>query len=243
MSRLPQLNLAGEMRGRMVQAVIFDLDGTLVDTSQDHIAAWKQALSESGVKKSHREIQREFGKTSDDIAQILLPSRIKRNARTVAERKDHLFLEMGYESAEAIPGARKTLSALKGKGMKIAVCSSNPRITVERLLKRFRLIRLVDVYVSMDEVRRGKPAPDILLLAARMMGLQPSSILVVGDSVYDMAAGKSAGMRTAGVASGASSFDQLEGEHPDFLLRDITQLIPLIDKRSYARKHSDSEVR
>lgn len=228
------------MRREEVRAVIFDLDGTLVDTSQGHIAAWKQALSESGVKKSQREIWREFGKTSEEIARILLPSRIKRNARTVAKRKDHLFLEMGYESAEAIPGAKKTLSSLRGKGMKIAVCSSNPRITVERLLKRFRLIRLVDVYVSMDEVRRGKPAPDILLLAARRMELQPSSILVVGDSVYDVAAGKSAGMRTAGVASGASSSDELEDQHPDFLLHRITEVIPLIDKLSYASKHSNS---
>ena len=243
MPRLRHLNFIGEMRGRMVQAVIFDLDGTLVDTSQCHIAAWKKALSESGVKKSHREIRRQFGKSSEDIARSLLPSRIKRNARIVAERKDDLFLEKGYESAEAIPGARKTLSSLKGKGMTIAVCSSNPRVTVETLLKRFRLIRLVDVYVSMDEVRRGKPAPDILLLAARGMGLQPSTILVVGDSVYDMAAGKSAGMRTAGVASGASSFDELQAQHPDFLLHRITEVIPLIDKLSYARKQSDSEVR
>jgi beta-phosphoglucomutase-like phosphatase (HAD superfamily) len=92
------------------------------------------------------------------------------------------------------------------------------------------MISLVDVYVTMDDVRRGKPAPDILLLAARRLGLRPSSIIVVGDSVYDVAAGKAAGMRTAGVVSGASSLDQLKAGHPDFLLRSITQVLSLIDE-------------
>jgi len=218
------------------------LDGTLVNSSQGHIGAWRQALSESGVKKTRGEIWREFGKTSEDIALALLPKGMKRNARTVAERKDQLFLEMGYRSAEAIPGGRRTLSALRAKGVKIAVCSSNPRVTVERLLKRFSLISLVDVYVTMDEVRRGKPAPDILLLAARKLGLRPSSILVVGDSVYDIAAGKAAEMRTAGVATGASSFDQLKAEHPDFVLRRITQVHGLVDELSCARRNSSCEV-
>jgi len=226
------------MRGRRVRGVIFDLDGTLVNSSQGHIGAWRQALSESGVKKTRGEIWREFGKTSEDIALALLPKGMKRNARTVAERKDQLFLEMGYRSAEAMPGGRRTLSALRAKGVKIAVCSSNPRVTVERLLKRFSLISLVDVYVTMDEVRRGKPAPDILLLAARKLGLRPSSILVVGDSVYDIAAGKAAEMRTAGVATGASSFDQLKAEHPDFVLRRITQVHGLVDELSCAGRNS-----
>lgn len=217
------------MRRRAVRAVIFDLDGTLVDTSQGHVAAWRLALSESGVKKSRREVWEQFGKTSEDIARVLLPNRLRRNAKRVAQRKDRLFLEMGHISAEAIPGASRVLSTLRAKGIKIAVASSNPRETVERLLKRFRLIGLVDVYVAMDEVTRGKPAPDILLLAARKMGLLPSSILVVGDSVYDIAAGKAAGMRTVGVASGASSFDQLKDERPDFLLRRITQVAGLIE--------------
>lgn len=218
------------MGRRRLRGVIFDLDGTLVDTSSDHIAAWRQALSESGVKKSQREIWMEFGKTSKDIALALLPKEISQNAGRVAGRKDELFLKMGYRSAETIPGAKKVLSALKAKRIKIAVCSSNPHVTVERLLKRFRMISLVDVYVTMDDVRRGKPAPDILLLAARRLGLRPSSIIVVGDSVYDVAAGKAAGMRTAGVVSGASSLDQLKAGHPDFLLHSITQVPSLIDE-------------
>jgi len=233
-----QINTTSEMRGRRVRGVIFDLDGTLVDSAQGHIAAWRQALSESGVKRSQFEVWREFGKTSQDIARALLPKEMKRNARTVAERKDQLFLGMWHRSTEAIPAGRKALSALRAKGVKIAVCSSNPRVTVERLLKRFRLISLVDVYVTMDEVRRGKPAPDILLLAARKLGLRPSSVLVVGDSVYDIAAGNAAGMRTAGVATGASSFDQLKAEHPDFVLRGIARVPGLVDELSLARRNS-----
>ncbi len=195
-----------------VKAVIFDMDGTLIDTSEAHIRAWLEASKSIGIKGLKADdVRRHLGKTSLAIAKGLLRhvGVSKDLAERLAELKDKLFLKKYVYMVPPFPHSAITLSSLKAQGIKVAVVSSNPSQLIKEVLRSTGLLKYVDVIVGQDEVREGKPSPEPILKALSKLGVRKGEALVVGDSRYDMIAAKRAGVRAYGVLTGVDTANEL----------------------------------
>lgn len=193
-------------------ALLFDLDGTLVDSVYQHVTAWQEALTEVGIPLSvwriHRRIgmsgglfldalQRETGVAFDDATMTKLSDA---HAEAYLRRAD---------SVVPLPGARELLHHLHDRGVPFAIATSGARRTAHTAIDMFGLPDDVPV-VTRDLVERAKPDPHLFLAAARLLGVAPESSFVVGDSVWDLLAAQRAGALGIGLLSGGYGREELE---------------------------------
>ncbi len=193
-------------------ALLFDLDGTLVDSVYQHVISWQEALAECGIPLSvwriHRRIgmsgglfldalRRETGFVLDDE----LAERLKAgHAAAYLQRKD---------SVVPLPGARELLGYLHEREVPFAIATSGARQTAGSALALLDLPDDVPV-VTRDLVERAKPDPHLFLAAAKLLGIDPRHCFVVGDSVWDLLAAQRAGSLAIGLLSGGYGREELE---------------------------------
>ncbi|GAB5520034.1 MAG: hypothetical protein RhofKO_22850 [Rhodothermales bacterium] len=188
-------------------AVLLDLDGTLTDTTGLHAESWSDALAEHGYRMPADRIEREVGRTSPMLLQTIFG-----NAFTEEER-DRLMANHRARFAEMLKtgdnalfeGVPELFVALRQRGLKIAIATSAHRGGVERTVAAtgFDVYAEADAVVHGEEVTRSKPAPDLVLEAAKRLGVSPAACAMVGDTPYDMAAARRAGVVPIAVATGA----------------------------------------
>lgn len=222
------------MNSRLGQIVglVFDLDGTLVESYSAHIKSWSSAVASFGVTALERDIQPHLGRSSEDIARALLGRGPDRDVQRAFRLKDEIYLKILRSELKPVKGAVETLAALKARGYRISIASSNPTRVIARSLEAVGLNHLTDSIASQDEVRRGKPEPDLFLLASRKLGLEPGKCVAIGDTAYDVLAGKAAGMKTVAFSGGVQTPSQLRQAVPDHLIRDLSGLLILLPESS-----------
>jgi phosphoglycolate phosphatase len=172
---------------------VFDLDGTLVDSVEAHVKAWIDALVALGVKAREEEVRPLMGLPAAEIARRLAPGR----ARELAQLKIKYFLERHIDEVEPYPD----VDALRLLPRPMAVVTSSSGVLARAVLRRVGIS--VDYVLGGDEVERGKPHPDPLLAVSRIFGVPTRSMVVVGDTVYDMEMALSAGARPVCIARAA----------------------------------------
>ena len=183
------------------RAVIFDIDGTLVDTREAHLASWSQTLAESGIPATRGQLEALFGKHSDEWARELLPPQRQAEGPAVVARKNSLFRGR-LDDLRPFPGARKLLRALKDGGKLIAFATGATKDELAHHLKLLEAEALAHATAYDREVRRGKPAPDIYALARRRLGAPASDTVAIGDSLYDVESARAAGMECIALLTG-----------------------------------------
>ncbi|AEA12830.1 HAD-superfamily hydrolase, subfamily IA, variant 3 [Thermoproteus uzoniensis 768-20] len=169
---------------------VFDLDGTLVDSVDAHVRAWIDALAALGVKASEEEVRPLMGLPAAEIARRLAPGK----ARELAELKIRYFLERHIDEVVPYPD----VDVLASLPRPIAVVTSSSGVLARAVLRRADIA--VDYVLGGDEVERGKPHPDPLIAVSRVFGVPTSSMVVVGDSVYDVEMALAAGARPICIA-------------------------------------------
>jgi beta-phosphoglucomutase len=185
----------------MIRAFIFDLDGVLTDTSEFHYLAWKRLADEEGIPFTREDNEALRGVSRHESLRLLLKGRTLplEQFEAWAERKNRYYLELIKQitSRNLLPGALEFLQALQKAGLKRAIASSskNARLVVERL----NLLPWVDVLVDGTMVDRSKPAPDLFLKAAELLGEPPNACVVVEDAEAGIEAARAAGMRVIGI--------------------------------------------
>ncbi|MEL9990389.1 MAG: HAD-IA family hydrolase [Thermoproteus sp.] len=162
---------------------VFDLDGTLVDSVDAHVKAWLDALSLMGIEAREEEVRPLMGLPATEIARRLAPGR----AKELADLKVRLFLERHIDEVRAYPD----VDVIASLPRPIAVVTSSSGVLARAVLKRIGLP--VDYVLGGDEVPRGKPNPDPLYIVSKALGVSTSSMVVVGDSIYDMEMAVAAG--------------------------------------------------
>lgn len=192
-----------------VTAVLFDVDGTLVDSNYVQALTWWQALREQGHLVPMAQIHRAVGLGSDKILDHLL-GEVRDHSSDDEMVAGHATLAAAwYERLVALPGAADLLRACAGSGLTVVLATS----ASTRNLKVFRRILDVDdiltATTSADDADRSKPDTDILEVALGRIGVTPSNALFVGDSVWDMMAATRLGMRCVGVSCGGTSAQEL----------------------------------
>ncbi len=185
---------------RRLQAVVFDMDGVLLDSEPLHHLVVNELLAEHGVRVDDALYRRYLGTTLEDtwsdlIRRFALPG-------TVADyrgRYDAAILEAYRRHAVPAPGAVELVQGLRARGLKLGLASSSRTLWVETALARLGLATAFDAIVTGDMVRRGKPDPEIYLLAAHRLGVPPERCLAIEDAPAGVAAARAAGMTVVAV--------------------------------------------
>src|SRR4051812_21402292 len=203
------------------KAVLWDLDGTLVDSEEYHWLSWRDAMRAEGIELGYDRFLASFGQRNDRILGTWLggdadPERVRR----IGDWKEAEYRRLaGERGLTPLPGAREWLERLRAAGWKQAIASSAPRLNVETMLHVLQLDALLDAIVSAEDVTRGKPEPDVFLAAAAKLAVPPSHCIVVEDAAAGVEAGRRAGMRTIGVNPRAPLA-------ADVYVRSLTELSP-----------------
>jgi HAD superfamily hydrolase (TIGR01509 family) len=189
---------------RTKAAAIFDIDGTLVDTREMHLRAWRQVLAEASVPVTRERLEPLFGKHSDEWVRELLPPERQPEGPSIVKRKNEVFGSR-LPDLRPFPKARELLRRVKAAGILIAFATGATKTELEHHLRLLRAGRLADATAYDREVGRGKPAPDIYALAARRLGVEPSTAVGIGDSLYDVQAARAAGLDCIALLTGGFS--------------------------------------
>jgi beta-phosphoglucomutase len=183
--------------------VLWDLDGTLIDSAGHHWVAWRDTLAAEGRPVQPGDFADTFGKRNDEILRQLFGRELDAGwIERVSDTKERAYrLLLREQGLEAAPGAFEWLARLHEAGWRQALASSAPRPNIDAVFQALALGRFLDAVVSADEVGRGKPDPAIFLEAARRLGMPPAGCVVVEDAPAGIEAARRAGMASIGVLS------------------------------------------
>ena len=204
-----------------IQAVIWDLDGVIIDSANEHRLAWHRLAQEENIPYSDEQFWATFGWRNDAIMPTLFGPISAEHASALADRKEAYFRELIGETAHALPGAIELMSALHEAGYKQAMGTSTPMANVELISEVLGLKRYLSVFVSGEMVPRGKPAPDIFLKAAELLQVEPRHSLVIEDAVAGVQAAHAGGMYAIAVA-GERDLPGLRAA--ELMVKDLTQV-------------------
>jgi len=212
----------------MLGAVIFDLDGVIVDSHPAHRRAWKVFFQSLGKNVSDEELLFVLeGQKREDILRHFLGDLSEQQVKYYGARKEALFKDCTLE-LKTMPGVMSFLDQLEAGGVSIALASSASRARVEYILERLQLVRRFGVVVTGDDVARGKPDPTVFRAAARRLKVNPENVLVCEDAVCGVFAAKAAGMKCLAIAAdGRGLLLENAGADrvlPDFAAADLEDL-------------------
>jgi len=204
-----------------IQAVIWDLDGVIIDSADEHRRAWQRLAREEGIEMTDADFWATFGKRNDDIFATLWGNLPPERAKELADRKEMYFRELIRESASPLPGAIELMRELHNAGFAQALASSTPIENIQLISDVLGLKRYLSILVSGETVARGKPAPDIFLKAAQELHMDPAVCLVIEDAVAGVEAAHAAGMHCIAVAGNRD----LPGlRKAELMVKDLTEV-------------------
>jgi len=212
---------------RKAKAVIFDMDGVLIDSEPIHVTIEKELFSKLGIEVTD-DVHRSYMGASNDYMYTDLRLRFKlpESVKELMEQ-DELFRTDYFNRLEAIPvndGLISLLSQIKAAGLKLAVATSSSPEIVNILLNKGEISHFFDAIVTTSEAGKSKPSPDVYLLAAKKIGVLPESCIVFEDSPNGLLAAKSAGMYCIIIQSDSELIQQLSGAN--YLIQSFREITP-----------------
>lgn len=202
--------------------VIFDMDGVLADTGQIHFESWVKMANEMGVKLTRKFFEGTFGQQSVPITRKLFGDKVDQ-AEIVkrANLKELYYREMVRDKLEPLPGVIELIRTLRENNFKLAVGSSGPPENVELLLTSLKIKEFFDIIITAADVKIGKPAPDVFLIVAKRLNLNPECCIVIEDAPVGIKAAKRAGMVTIALTT-THIKDELSDA--DLILKDLSYI-------------------
>ena len=185
-----------------IHALLWDLDGVIVDSGEYHYEAYRELLSGLGHEMSREDyFLRLFGRRNFDILRDIVGDRPQDEIERLAGRKEDIFRRRAAGHLRALPGAADLLRDARSAGRRQAIVSSTPRQNIAFVLGALGLAEAFAAIVGEEDVSRGKPDPEGFVVAAARLGIGPDGCVVLEDAPEGIAAGKAAGMRCIGVAT------------------------------------------
>jgi beta-phosphoglucomutase len=207
-------------------AVIWDVDGTLVDTAELHFAAWVKLARELGKPFTRADFAATFGRRNPEIiGQLFGPSYGEREIAELGDRKEEYYKAAARQGVSLLPGARALLEALAAAGWKQAIGSSAPRGNLDLILGLTDTKQFFRAVVSMEDTQRGKPDPQVFQVAAQRLGVAPARCVVMEDAVAGVQAAKAGGMKCVAVGFvGQHAPAVLRGAGADLVVHSLEEL-------------------
>ena len=204
-----------------IHAIIWDLDGVIIDSAEEHRLAWYRMASEEGLPFSDEQFFATFGMRNDKTISMLWGPMSAERVKALGDRKEVYFREFVQEKVGPLPGAIELLTALRDAGYTQALASSAPIKNIEVISEKLGLENYLSALVSGEMVPHGKPAPDVFLKAAAELEVEPAYCLVIEDAVAGVEAAHAGGMRCIAVAGDRD----LPGLRvAELMVKDLTQV-------------------
>ena len=184
-----------------VRAVLWDMDGTLIDSEEFHWISWRETMAKEGIPITRDQFLASFGQRNDSIIPRLLraastPERVER----ISAAKEEIYRDLiRKHGVEPLPGVRAWVHRLYEEGWLQAIASAAPRANIDAVLDALGAAHHFQGIVSADDVHKGKPDPEVYLVAASRVGASPDRSIVVEDAVAGVEGARSAGMKSIGV--------------------------------------------
>lgn len=213
----------------VLKAVIFDIDGTLVDSVDIHAMAWQEALREFGFRAEYEAVRAQIGKGGDKLIPEFVP---EDQLDAVQERLSHhraeLFMREYMPRIRALSCVPELFRRVRDEGLRIALASSAKGNELDAYVKLAGIGEFVEKHTSKDDVDESKPAPDIFEAAlAKLKGVGAEQAVVIGDTPYDAIAARRAGLRCIGVLTGGWRAEELLDAGCFVIYRSVAELLAL----------------
>lgn len=214
----------------MMECVLFDLDGTIVNTNELIINSFMHALKDNNLPPLTRE-------------QMIphMGTTLHYQLSTFTGLEDISVLERSYRSynnahhdelVQAFPHVNETMEELRSRGIRMGVVTTKIRPSTLKTLEKFDLLKYMDTIVTVNDVTHPKPHPEPVLTAVANLGVDPARTLMVGDSAVDIQSAKAAGVRAAGVAWSLKGEDVLRTYEPDYIIHDMKDLYTIVEQET-----------
>jgi HAD superfamily hydrolase (TIGR01549 family) len=222
------------------KAVIFDVDGTLVDSVDLHARAWQEALAHFGKRFDFERVRSQIGKGGDQLMPVFLTQdELEEFGEELEEYRGELFKREYLPRVRGFPSVRELFLRVKDEGLQIALASSAKADELKTYKKIADIEDLVEEETSSDDAEKSKPHPDIFEAALSRLGdIRPSEAVVVGDTPYDAEAAGKAGLQTIGLLSGGFPEEDLRAAGCAAIYRDPADLLANYDTSPLAARPS-----
>jgi membrane protein len=218
-----------------LQAVLFDLDGTLVDSNDYHVAAWEVAFREAGHAITTEQIHRQIGKGGDNLVPALLPGLDTDAVEALGKAQGTVFRERYLEQIRPFPDARALMARVSEAGKQVVLASSAGSADIDHYITLLDVKDLIAFATGKDDVEHSKPDPDIFAAAMRKAGIAAADCLVIGDTPYDVEAARAIGIDTIGLLSGGFGEEVLQQAGAIAIYPDVAALLKGYDGSPLAR--------
>ena len=229
----------------MIKAVIFDIDGTLVDSVDLHARAWQEAFRRFGREIPYDEVRYQIGKGGDQLMPVFFrPEELERFGREMEKYRGDLYKREYLPRVRAFPRVRELFERVRSDGLRIALASSAKEDELKVYKEVANINDLVEEATSADDADKSKPHPDIFAAALeRLRDVRADEILVVGDTPYDAEAAGKISLRTIGVLCGGFPEQDLRAAGCFEIYQDPADLLARYDESPLARAASVTAAR
>jgi len=191
-------------REKSLAAILFDVDGTLIDSNAAHAAAWAEVFRHYGKEIDEAVLRTQMGKGGDQLLPMFLtPEEMHRDGAEMAELQGRIFRSKYFPELQPFPKVRELVELFRANGLRVALASSSANKDLEKMIRLANIGDLIDDAVSRDDCEQSKPAPDVFAAALRKLGeLAPARAIAIGDSPFDILAAARVKVRTLGFLCG-----------------------------------------
>jgi HAD superfamily hydrolase (TIGR01509 family) len=221
----------------MIEAVLCDIDGTLVQSNWLHAAAWKDAFAEIGIDVPLEDVRRQIGKGGDQLIPVFVPW-WKRKAveEPLTQYREFLFRDQYLSQVKPFPQVRELLQRMQQSGIKVSLASSAHQRELEDYKRIANIEDLIEKSSSSDDASRSKPHPDIFEATLKKLGVKPKNALALGDTPYDAEAAGKASVWTVGVTTGGWSEPELLAAGCIEVYKDVADLLANFDSSAFVTR-------
>jgi HAD superfamily hydrolase (TIGR01549 family) len=216
----------------MIEAVIFDIDGTLIDSNDFHAEAWVKAFKKFGKDVKFYEARRQVGKGGDQYLPVFLTQKeIREFGKDLEEERGRIFKRQFMSKIKPFPKVRELFQKIQADGKRIALASSAKKDELEKYKQIAGIADLIEEETSADDAEKSKPEPDIFQAALDKLGkVRKKNVVVIGDTAYDAEAAAKINLKTIGVLTGGWTESELLSAGCKEVYRDVAELLENYEK-------------
>jgi len=221
----------------MIEALLSDIDGTLVESNWLHAEAWQKAFAAMDIQLDREDVRRQIGKGGDELIPVYVSWWKRRQVEEPLKRYRKFIFEQDFlPRVKALPGARELLVKVKESGIQVALASSADKDELQIYKRIVGMEELVEKETSANDAERSKPNPDIFVAALERLKLPAKKCMALGDTPYDAEAAGLAGLRTIGVTTGGWSRRDLIDSGCVEVYASVEELLEKFDKSALVRE-------